>query len=612
MGVWGDGRKREPSRLSRDPVFRSSRQGATHAFASEGTQTQVPLGEFRYGTAPDDIGLAVGALPDLPDVWAPVGNQDLPPGLVDASAAGDWPDVRRHLSTVMDGAITDGAYGRELLQFVLGLPAGIDPVFDRYRAAAMVDHGDWDGLRGCVDQLTIEPHTIEGLRQILTATVDTNSLPSHSEEHELHIFEIYEFESRRALGAIRHWAQRVSGKFPTTLWRRDDVAIGRHLRYRQLQDAVMLAVGESQSGRLEVAHALASESQRMGDSGEPIRALAEDLMGLTRLAMGDAVSFELRVPSRISQRTGPSPLGCWELLMYEMPFLPLRHDESITWASRLTGEIAARIASPRWQLQADTWRVAAELVAGVTGNRTELAGLSARARRASPGLRAMPVYLQAISQRQFTSFQESERLARRSGNTWLQISALAWMCALDPQPRMTKLLRVLLDLTGWRRLVMVPSEIAADAAIGMTTMGERSEAILEMALTADRPNVTTELIRRYIDEPGTPATLRLAAVNALGRVGTTHAREILSRLAQRRDDVGKAAAKTAEGPTYGLSEREIEVLSLAADGLTNKQIGEKLFLSPHTIARHLANARAKLGASNRAEAAVRLHRAGVD
>jgi len=170
-------------------------------------------------------------------------------------------------------------------------------------------------------------------------------------------------------------------------------------------------------------------------------------------------------------------------------------------------------------------------------------------------------------------------------------------------------LRQLLEVTGWRRPVLVPSEIAADAALGMTSMGERSEAILEMALTADRPNVTTELVARYIDDAKTPMATRLSAVNALSRVGTTHAREILSRLSQRRDEIGKAAAKTNEGPTFGLSEREIEVLSLAADGLTNKQIGEKLFLSPHTIARHLANARAKLGASNRAEAAVLLHRA---
>jgi DNA-binding NarL/FixJ family response regulator len=148
--------------------------------------------------------------------------------------------------------------------------------------------------------------------------------------------------------------------------------------------------------------------------------------------------------------------------------------------------------------------------------------------------------------------------------------------------------------------------------LGMTSFAEKSESILEFALAADRPNVTTEVVRRYLDESQTPPRLRLAAVDALARVGTTHAREILSRLALRRDDIGKAAASAQQRPGVGLSEREIEVLSLAADGLTNKQIGEKLFLSHHTIARHLANARAKLGASNRAEAAVRLHRAGVD
>jgi DNA-binding CsgD family transcriptional regulator len=300
------------------------------------------------------------------------------------------------------------------------------------------------------------------------------------------------------------------------------------------------------------------------------------------------------------------------MLHNEMPLLALLNDDTLAWSARLAGYIAARIAAPRWQLQSDSWRVAAELRAVPTANRTELAGLIARARRASPGLKALPIYLDGLSHRQYEAFEEAARLARRAGNVWLQVSAMAWMTAIDPRPLVARRLRQLLEITGWRRLVLVPSEIAADAALGMTSLGERSEAILEMALTADRPNVTTELIGRYVDDPATPARMRLSAVNALGRVGTTHAREILSRLAQRRDEVGKVAARTAEGPTYGLSEREIEVLSLAADGLTNKQIGEKLFLSPHTIARHLANARAKLGASNRAEAAVRLHRAGVD
>jgi len=154
----------------------------------------------------------------------------------------------------------------------------------------------------------------------------------------------------------------------------------------------------------------------------------------------------------------------------------------------------------------------------------------------------------------------------------------------------------------------VPSEVAADAALGMTAVGQRSEAILEFALTADRPNVTTELVTRYLDDGKTKQETRLAAVDALARLDTTYARELLARIAERRDDVGAAAAKASQRPALGLSQREIEVLTLAGDGLTNKQIADKLFLSPHTIARHLANARGKLGASNRAEAAVLLRR----
>jgi DNA-binding CsgD family transcriptional regulator len=56
----------------------------------------------------------------------------------------------------------------------------------------------------------------------------------------------------------------------------------------------------------------------------------------------------------------------------------------------------------------------------------------------------------------------------------------------------------------------------------------------------------------------------------------------------------------------GLSEREVEVVQIAAGGATNREIAERLSLSQHTIARHLANARTKLGAANRTEAAIKL------
>jgi hypothetical protein len=43
----------------------------------------------------------------------------------------------------MDGAVTDGAYGRALLQLVMTLPFGVDPLLDRCRAVVSIDYGDW-------------------------------------------------------------------------------------------------------------------------------------------------------------------------------------------------------------------------------------------------------------------------------------------------------------------------------------------------------------------------------------------------------------------------------------------------------------------------------------
>lgn len=56
------------------------------------------------------------------------------------------------------------------------------------------------------------------------------------------------------------------------------------------------------------------------------------------------------------------------------------------------------------------------------------------------------------------------------------------------------------------------------------------------------------------------------------------------------------------GPVGMLSERETEVLVLAARGLSNRQAGKELSISEATVKRHLANVYAKLAVSSRSEA----------
>jgi DNA-binding CsgD family transcriptional regulator/Tfp pilus assembly protein PilF len=77
------------------------------------------------------------------------------------------------------------------------------------------------------------------------------------------------------------------------------------------------------------------------------------------------------------------------------------------------------------------------------------------------------------------------------------------------------------------------------------------------------------------------------------------AERALERLGARRPSDGE------------LSRREQEVLQLVAEGLSDRQIAERLVLSPHTVHRHVSNILLKLGLSSRAAAAVHAARRGL-
>jgi HD-GYP domain-containing protein (c-di-GMP phosphodiesterase class II) len=66
---------------------------------------------------------------------------------------------------------------------------------------------------------------------------------------------------------------------------------------------------------------------------------------------------------------------------------------------------------------------------------------------------------------------------------------------------------------------------------------------------------------------------------------------------------GELEALTPTNP-HGLTDREIEVLAHIATGLTNRVVGEKLFISTKTVGRHVENIYNKIGVSTRAGAAI--------
>jgi ATP/maltotriose-dependent transcriptional regulator MalT len=84
-----------------------------------------------------------------------------------------------------------------------------------------------------------------------------------------------------------------------------------------------------------------------------------------------------------------------------------------------------------------------------------------------------------------------------------------------------------------------------------------------------------------------------------------HARLLLDALPREGTSEPRA---TRDG---GLTARELEVLRLVAKGLTNQAIAEQLFVSDHTVHRHLANILNKLSVSSRAAAVAQGARRGL-
>ena len=86
--------------------------------------------------------------------------------------------------------------------------------------------------------------------------------------------------------------------------------------------------------------------------------------------------------------------------------------------------------------------------------------------------------------------------------------------------------------------------------------------------------------------------------------------------ARRSEDLvrviaGEPQVAARRPDTFGLSAREQEVLGLVAQGRTNREIGERLFISQKTVGVHVGNILSKLAVSGRVEAAAVAIRLGL-
>jgi DNA-binding NarL/FixJ family response regulator len=84
------------------------------------------------------------------------------------------------------------------------------------------------------------------------------------------------------------------------------------------------------------------------------------------------------------------------------------------------------------------------------------------------------------------------------------------------------------------------------------------------------------------------------------------AAKVLQRLRAQSKDVDAAETIRAE-----LSDRELQVLKLIANGKDNAQIARELFISPKTVKNHISNILMKLQIENRIQAAVYAVRSGI-
>lgn len=134
---------------------------------------------------------------------------------------------------------------------------------------------------------------------------------------------------------------------------------------------------------------------------------------------------------------------------------------------------------------------------------------------------------------------------------------------------------------------------------------DRSGAPFEVA----RARVDLAQTLQHLGLPDMAMQEATAALETLNRLGAAHEAQRAAALAR---EAGPGTPPPRDARLARLTPRELEVLRLVAEGLSNQEIAARLVLSEHTVHRHLSNLLRKLDLPSRAAAVAYAVRHGLD
>ena len=273
------------------------------------------------------------------------------------------------------------------------------------------------------------------------------------------------------------------------------------------------------------------------------------------------------------------------------------HDEVVAIARRFVGEESARLVERWWQARRDGFAVVRAADGGVaafsvTATVDEEAGPGSDdplVRVVADHLRddPMPPGSDAVLFRWALGRRHGERptpevatLVTDLKRTYLQFRAT--------------LRRVYTVVTDWPAAAPVLRVMGFDLLTELT-VGDRR--IVLACLDFGPGGVDAWIGRHVLAEHArpVPAGTRRAGAGPEGRAG----------------GVAAARSRPDRPPVFRLTAREQEVLALLADGMTNAELAEVLFISERTVNRHISNIFTKLGVHNRTQAARAAASAGL-